>query len=262
MLPKAPSFVVARIAFNTDAGRRRRTISTSSSLAGLLAAHPSHWINTGAPSQLAPWTALTSANGSSATVSRSIGRITLEACTIRSNERPSMPGAACGRAATSSRGYIGPASERVAARPDVRTTRTRILKALRTTGSLSSSRLPSRPLNCLYKQRRPSCCAQADASSDLRIAEQELHGAQIASSAVDQSGFGPPRMFLGFRVGEWRSEKVTRQCRLGRQARRLPDWVMIKNRKHPAMKLFNHRGLVRLALSNVRFEHRFEDYDR
>jgi hypothetical protein len=27
-------------------------------------------------------------------------------------------------------------------------------------------------------------------------------------------------------------------------------------------ELFNHRGLVRLALIRVRFEHRFEDYDR
>jgi len=131
MRPKAHNSAEAKIACSIDAAPRQRTILMPSSLAGLLAAHPSHWINTGAPSQLAPWTALTSANGSSATVSRSIGRITLEACTIRSNERPSMPGAVCGRAATSSRGYIGLASERVAARPDVRTTQTRILKAPR-----------------------------------------------------------------------------------------------------------------------------------
>lgn len=85
------------------------------------------------------------ANGSSATVSRSTGRITLEACTIRSNERPSTPGAACGRAATSSRGYIGPASERAAARPDVRTTRTRILKRRGRLDRSADSRFPSRP---------------------------------------------------------------------------------------------------------------------
>jgi hypothetical protein len=42
-----------------------------------------------------------------------------------------MPGAACGREATSRRGYIGPASEPAASRPDVRTTQTRILKNAR-----------------------------------------------------------------------------------------------------------------------------------
>ena len=128
MLPKAPSFVVAKTAFNTDAARRQQTILTVSLPADLSAAHPSRWINTGAPWQLARLIALTLANGLSATVSRSTGQITLEACTIRSNERPSMPGAACGRAATSRRGSIGPASGRAASRPDVRTTRTRILK--------------------------------------------------------------------------------------------------------------------------------------
>jgi hypothetical protein len=63
MLPKAPSFVVAKIAFNTNAARKPRTISTYSLRADLLAAHPSHWINTGAPSQFAVWAALTLANG-------------------------------------------------------------------------------------------------------------------------------------------------------------------------------------------------------
>ena len=128
MLPKALSFVVAKIAFNTDAAPRQQTILTYSLPADLLAAHRFRLINTGALSQLALLTALTLASGSLATVSRSTGQITLEACTIKSNERPSMPGAACGRAATLRRGYIGPASERAAGRPDVRTTRTRILK--------------------------------------------------------------------------------------------------------------------------------------
>src|SRR6516164_1184962 len=125
---KAPSFVVAMTAFNTDAARRQQTILTVSLPADLSAAHPFRWINTGAPWQPARLTALTLANGLSAMVSRSTGQTTREACTIKSNERPSMPGAACGRAATSRRGYIGPASGRAASRPDVRTTQTPILK--------------------------------------------------------------------------------------------------------------------------------------
>ena len=39
MLPKAPSFVVAKTAFNTGAARKQRTNSTFSSRVGLLAAH-------------------------------------------------------------------------------------------------------------------------------------------------------------------------------------------------------------------------------
>jgi hypothetical protein len=114
-----------------DAARRQRTILTPSLLAGLSAAHPSHWINTGAPSRLAPWTALTLAIGSSATVSHSTGRIIPTACTIRTNERPSMQGAACGRAATSPRGCTGSASAPVECQPIVQMTRTHTLKCTR-----------------------------------------------------------------------------------------------------------------------------------
>jgi hypothetical protein len=121
-----------------NAARRQRTISTHSSRAGQLAAHPSHWINTGAPSPLAAWATLILGNGSSVTVSRSIGRIIPVACTARSNERPSMPGAACGRAATSRRGFIGRASGRAASQPDVRTTRMRIPKHARPLRALVS----------------------------------------------------------------------------------------------------------------------------
>ena len=53
MRPKARNFAEAKIAFNIDAARRQRTILTPSSVAGLLAAHPSHWINMGALSRLA-----------------------------------------------------------------------------------------------------------------------------------------------------------------------------------------------------------------
>jgi Staphylococcal nuclease homologue len=45
--------------------------------------------------------------------SHSTGRITPEACTIRCSERPSMPGTACGLAATWHPGCTGPASEPV-----------------------------------------------------------------------------------------------------------------------------------------------------
>ena len=48
MRPKARNFAEAKIAFNIDAGRRQRTILTPLSVAGLLAAHQFHWINTGA----------------------------------------------------------------------------------------------------------------------------------------------------------------------------------------------------------------------
>jgi len=127
MLPKAPSCVVAKIAFNTDAARKQGTISTYSLRTELSAARPFHWINTAAQSQLGVWATPIWVNGSSATVSRSTGRIIPEACTIKSNETPSMPGAG-GRAAMSSPGFTGPASERAASQPGVRTTRTRILK--------------------------------------------------------------------------------------------------------------------------------------
>ena len=53
-----------------------------------------------------------------------------KACTIRSNERPSMPGAVCGLAATSHRGYIEPASEPVEGQVIAQMTRTRILDGL------------------------------------------------------------------------------------------------------------------------------------
>jgi hypothetical protein len=32
----------------------------------------------------------------------------------------------------------------------------------------------------------------SDCAFNLRMAEQQLHGSQIASSAIDQSGFGSP----------------------------------------------------------------------
>lgn len=140
MLPKALSSVVAKIAFNTDAARKQRTISMYSSRTDLLAARPYHWINTAAQLQLALWAIPIWVNGSSATVSRSTGRTIPEACTIRSNERPSMPDAACGRAAMSSLGYTGRASERAAALPHVRTTRTRILRKVEDDGRLPSDR--------------------------------------------------------------------------------------------------------------------------
>ena len=125
-----PTLPGARIAFNTDAGRRLPTTLTHSSPAGLLAAHRYHWIITGGLSQPAPSRPPTLASGSSATVSRSIGRITRRACTIRFKKRPSVAGGACGRGATFSPGNIEPASDRVAAPPNVRTTRTRIHKTV------------------------------------------------------------------------------------------------------------------------------------
>ena len=91
MLPKAPSFVVVKIAVNTDAARKQRTISVYLSRTDLLAARPFHWINTAAHSLLALWATPIWVNGSLATVSRSTGRIAPEACTIESNDGPSMP---------------------------------------------------------------------------------------------------------------------------------------------------------------------------
>jgi len=126
MRPKPHNSAEAMTACLIAAARRQQTTLTPSSLVGLLAAHPFHWINTGARSRLAPWTALTLANGSSATVSRSIGRITPEACTAQFSMRPNLPGAAYGRAATFNRGCTASASEPVADRPLVRMTRTRI----------------------------------------------------------------------------------------------------------------------------------------
>ena len=157
MLPKAPSFVVAKIAFNTDGARRQRTISMYSLRAELLAAHPSHWINTVAPLRLAVQATLILANGSSATVSPSIGRIIPTACTKRSNERPSMLGAGCGRAATLNPGYIEPASEPADALPDVRTTRMPILRKSRMIGRLPSDRAIVRKgrLSFLEMRRQP-----------------------------------------------------------------------------------------------------------
>jgi hypothetical protein len=82
--PRAPNSAGAKIACSIDVARRQRTNLTVSSLACLSAAQPSHWTNTGAQSQLGAWTALILANGWSATVSHSTGRIIRTACTIRS----------------------------------------------------------------------------------------------------------------------------------------------------------------------------------
>ena len=52
---------------------------------------------------------------------------------IRTNERLSMPGAACGRAATSRRGFFEPASEPAEGRPIAQMTRTPIREGQRET---------------------------------------------------------------------------------------------------------------------------------
>jgi hypothetical protein len=64
----------------------------------------------------------------SARVSRWTGRSIRRASSIRSTVKPSTPGAACGQAATSSRGYIVRASGRAEHRPTAPTMRTLILR--------------------------------------------------------------------------------------------------------------------------------------
>jgi len=71
-----------------------------------------------------------------------------------------MPGAACGPAATSSLGYTEPASERAASRPDVRTTRMRILNP-----SLANPDLPF-----ALPQRTRSTLASA--SEDMSVSDK------------------------------------------------------------------------------------------
>ena len=63
--------------------------------------------------------------------------------------RPSMPGAACGRAATSRRGYIEPASDRADDPPSVRTTRTHIHRRL---SSSEKAAAKSKSLACIHKK--------------------------------------------------------------------------------------------------------------
>jgi hypothetical protein len=126
MRRRARNYVGDRIACSIAAVQRPRTISTPSSRDGRSHAFRSRWINTGGPSRRVRSTVSILGNGWSATASRSTGRSIQSANTTRSSAMPSMPDAACGRAAMLSRGCIGPALGQTDDRRVARMMRTRI----------------------------------------------------------------------------------------------------------------------------------------
>jgi hypothetical protein len=119
---RAANCAAARTVCNIAAARRLQTTSIPSSLVVRLTACRSTSTHMAARSQPVRLAAPISANGSFATALRWIGCNTRKADMTPFSAMPNAPAAESGKGATSSRGFIAPASARAESQPRVRMT--------------------------------------------------------------------------------------------------------------------------------------------